>query len=67
MRLSRTFVPVVYLSKEFGSGWKDFPHKGSFTNYVDKFLAFFDLLPPFDYSFYLIKIDILGLPTNFFS
>ena len=32
--------------------------KGSFTNYVDKILAFFDHLPPFVDSFYLIKVDI---------
>ena len=42
----------------------DFRPKGSFTNYVDKFLTFFDHLPPFVYTFYLIKVDILWLPTH---
>ena len=32
-------------------------YKGQFTNYVDKFLDF-DHLPPFVYTFYLIKVDI---------
>ena len=31
--------------------------KGSFTNYVDKFLAFFDHLPPSVDIFYLINVD----------
>ena len=31
--------------------------KGSFTNYVDKILAFFDHLTPFIDIFYLINID----------
>ena len=39
---------------------------GSFTNYVDKFLAFFDHLPPFVDSFYHINVDIFGLPTHLF-
>ena len=38
------------------------PPLGPFTNYADKFLAFFDHLPPIVDSFYLIKVDILGLP-----
>ena len=36
--------------------------KGSFKNYVDKFLAFLT----FADSFYLIKVDILGLSTHLF-
>ena len=35
-----------------------FAGEGSFTNYVDKFLAFFDHLSPFVYAFYLIKVEI---------
>ena len=31
--------------------------KGTFTNYVDKFLAFFDHLSPFVDIFYLIMVD----------
>ena len=31
--------------------------KGAFTNYVDKFLAFFDHLPPCVDIFYLINVD----------
>ena len=31
--------------------------KGAFPNYVDKFLAFFDHLPPSVYTFYLINVD----------
>ena len=30
---------------------------GGFTNYVDKFLAFFDHLPPCVDIFYLINVD----------
>ena len=56
------FTPSV----EQGSWENDFPAKGSFTNYVDKFLAFFDHLPPFVYSFYLLKLGIFELPTHLF-
>ena len=35
--------------------------KGPFTNCVDNFLAFFNLIPCVD-IFYLMKIDIFGLP-----
>ena len=31
--------------------------KGSFTNYVDKILAFFDYLLPSDDIFYLMNVD----------
>jgi hypothetical protein len=37
--------------------------KESFTNHIDKFLAFFDHLPCFVDSFYIIKVDIFELPT----
>ena len=44
-----------------------FHRKGAFTNYVDKFLAFFDHLSLCVDIFYLINIDkksnFLGLPT----
>ena len=33
-------------------------NKGSFTNYMTSFWGFFDHLPPFVDSFYLIKVDI---------
>jgi hypothetical protein len=33
---------------------------GSFTNYVHKFLAFFDHVSSFVDSFYLTKVDIFG-------
>ena len=48
------------------------PGKGAFTNYVDKFLAFFDHLSPSIDIFYLINLDkksrfldylSLGLPS----
>ena len=32
--------------------------KRSVTNYVDKFLTFFDHLTPFVDSFYIIKVDM---------
>ena len=40
--------------------------KESFTNYIDKFLAFFDHLSPFINRFYLIKVDNFGLSTHLF-
>ena len=40
--------------------------KRPFTNYVDKFLAFFDRITPFVDSFYLRKVDIFGLSAHFF-
>ena len=36
----------------------------SFTNYVDKFLAFFDHLSSFVYTFYLTKADIGLIKVN---
>ena len=34
------------------------------SDYIDKFWDFFDHLPPFGDSFWLIKVDIFGLPTK---
>ena len=44
--------------------WNKIKMEQGVTNYVDKFLAFFDHLPPFVDSSYLIKIYIFGLPTH---
>ena len=41
--------PLVNVSENLG--------KGSFTNYVDKVLAFFDHLPPSVDIFYLMNVD----------
>jgi hypothetical protein len=41
--------------------------KGSFTNYVDKFLGFFDHLPPlFTVSILLVKMDMKPTTKNKF-
>ena len=37
--------------------WNEVSLKGSFTNYVDKILAFFDHLPPYVDIFYGINVD----------
>ena len=42
---------------------RDIRAKGSFTNYFDMYLAFFDHLPLFVDSFYLREVEIFGLPT----
>ena len=40
--------------------------KGAFTNYVDKYLAFFDCVPRVTFSALqtLTKVNIFGLPTH---
>ena len=43
----------------FLSNWR------SITNYVDKFLSFFDHLPYLVESFDIIKADIFGLPSTY--
>ena len=72
MLLQKIFQPIVYnkqlptqseiykyvLNLGAPSCIVDFRPKGSFTNYVDKFLTFFDHLPPFVYTFYFIKVYI---------
>ena len=44
----------LFVSSFFRFGARD---KGLFTNYVDKFLAYFDHLPPCVDMFYLINVD----------
>ena len=44
-------------------------NKGAFTNYVDRFMTFFDHLPPYVDIFYLINVDkkstfLDSLPTS---
>ena len=43
------------------------PSKGVFTNYIDKFLAFFEHIPTFVYpAFSFIKVDNFWLTTHLF-
>ena len=56
---SKTFKRFTYISKEiFLRQWQICLHgKGSFTNYVDTILTFFDHLPPSVDIFYVMNID----------
>ena len=52
-----TVTTYVFLFKGLGSTYLKLFSQGSFTNYVDKFLAFFDHIPPSVYIFYLMNVD----------
>ena len=48
---------VCGMMQSFGSGFLRACNLSPITNYVDKFLAFFDKLPPSVDIFYLVNVD----------
>ena len=64
MLKENNFETETICSQDF----KESLSKGSFTNYIDKILTFFDHLPPFVDILFRMNVDknwtILGPPTH---